>query len=82
MAGASGHCVDKSYQGATILTHPGVGQEPSYLPTLRRPRPLSVIFIYGTNIIKNAVLYCLDDAPPFYKEGVSCVCELSRPYFV
>ena len=26
MAGASGHRVDKSYQGATILTHPGVGQ--------------------------------------------------------
>ena len=31
--------------------------------------PLSVIFIYGTNIIKTSVLNCLDDAPYHFTKG-------------
>ena len=69
MAGASSHCVEKSCQGTTILTHPGMVGNPSYLPYVSQTTPLSIILICGTNLIKSAVVYCLADAPCHFTKG-------------
>ena len=69
MAGAPSHCVEKSCQETTILIHPGMVRNLSYLPYVSQTTPLSKILICGTNLIKSAVLYCLADAPCHFAKG-------------
>ena len=69
MAGASSHCVEKLCWGTTILAHPGMVRNPSYLPYVSQTTPLSIILVCGTNLIKSAVLYCLADAPCHFTKG-------------
>ena len=60
---------EKSCRGTTILTHPGMVRNPSYMPYVSQTTLRSIILICGTNLIKSAVLYCLADAPCHFTKG-------------